>query len=479
MPRLCVACALAVVLLLLLAAAGGSRAAAAEPVSFIRDVAPVLQEQCFACHNERKKGGKYDMTRFDRLMAGGSGGEPVEAGQPDASDFYSLMVTHDERRMPPRDKGDAVAADKAGLVKRWIIEGAKLDPGIDPGADLVRELRTRWASPAPPVTYAHAPAVNAVAFSPDGKRLVVGGHHELTAWDLPAGTLALRVRTRMERAYALQFLPDGTLAAAGGRPGQEGDVTVYDLRVPGQGNHGVTTLDGVNDPKVRVARLVSTDDSVLCLALSADGKRLAAGGCDRLARVWDVAGGAAKAAPVATADSHSDWVLGVAFSKDGKQLATASRDKTAKVFDLAAKESTLTFPDHRQVVYAVAFSPDGSLGYSVGADKEIRAWKPDGDGKQTKGAGGHNADVFRLAAHPGAGLLASASADKTVRLWDAKTLERKRTLEGLGDYVYAVAFSPDGKSVAAGSYAGEVRVWQVADGQETAKFVAAPGLKGK
>ena len=305
MPRLCVACALAAVLLSLLALAGGPRASAADPapVSFVRDVAPVLQEQCFACHNERKKGGKYDMTRFDRLMTGGSSGEPVEPGKPDSSEFFSLMVTHDDRRMPPRDKGDAVPAEKAALVKRWIAEGAKLDAGVDPGADLVKELRTRWVPPAPPVTYVHAPAVNAVAFSPDGKRLVVGCQHELLAYDLPAGTLAVRVRTRMERAYAMLVLADGTFAVAGGRPGQEGDVTVYDLRAPGQANGGVTTLDGVNDPKVRVARLVSTDDSVLCLAVTPDGKRLAAGGCDRLARVWDVPDGAAKAKLIATADT--------------------------------------------------------------------------------------------------------------------------------------------------------------------------------
>ena len=62
-------------------------------------------------------------------------------------------------------------------------------------------------------------------------------------------------------------------------------------------------------------------------------------------------------------------------------------------------------------------------------------------------------------------LFATASADKTVRLWDADTLAGGKTLTGLTDYVYAVAFSPDGTLVAGGGYDGEVRVWKVADGE--------------
>jgi len=477
MPRLCVACALALALVYLLglASPAGARAADPAPVSFIRDVAPVLQEQCFACHNARKKSGKYDMTRFDLLTAGGSNGGPITAGNVAESDFHGLMVANDEHRMPPRDKGDGVPAGKAALVARWIQEGAKLDPGIDPAADLVRELRARWVPPAPAAVYAHPPVVNALVFTPDGQALVVGGRHELTVWALPAGKLTRRIRTRAERAYAVLFLKDGTLAVAGGRPGQEGDVCVYDLAAPGKTDAGVTYLDGVADPKVKLATLVTTDDAVLCLATSPDQSRLAAGGCDRAARVWDISAGATKAKLTHTAETHTDWVLGVALSADNKWLATAGRDKAAKVFDLTANESALTFPAHNQPVHAVAFTPDGQGVVSVGADKELRAWSPTGEGKQTKAGHGHADEVFRLALHPASNTLATASADKTVRLWDATKLQPKRTLEGLPDHVYAVAFSPDGKLVAGGAYTGDVRVWAAADGKVVAAFVAAPG----
>ncbi len=475
----CVLCAVAAAfaaLLLVLGDTPAAHAADPKPVSFIADVAPVFKENCFACHDSKKKSGKYDMTTFEKLLAGGSNGEPLVPGKPAESDIHDLMVTKEERRMPPRDKGEAVPADRAAVVARWIAEGAKLDAGLDPKADLVRELRLRWVPPAPPAAYPFPAIVNALAFTPDGKQIVAGGHHELTVWDAATGKLTKRVRTRAERAYGLAFLAADKLVVAGGRPGQEGDVRVYDLTAKGKAEAGVEVLDGVNDKKVLLKQLLDADDSVLTLAVSADGKTVAAGGCDRAVRVWDLSGGLADAKVTQTVENHADWVLGVALTADGKYLLTAGRDKTAKAWDLKLKESVTTFPEHQDVVYAVAARADGSA-VSVGADKQLRAWKPGGEGKG-KNAGGHSDHVLKVVAGPKE-LLATASADKTVRLWTADTLAAGKTLAGLSDFVYAVAFSPDGTLVAAGGYDGEVRVWKVSDGSVAAAFNASPGYVAK
>ena len=374
MPRrycACVLCAVAAAVAYFLMFGQPQTASAQDgkPVSFINDVAPILKENCFACHDAKKKSGKYDMTTYEKIVAGGANGEPIAPGKPEESEFHDLIVTTDQRRMPPRDKGEAVPKEKAAVIAQWIKEGAKLDAGLDPKADLVKELRVRWKPPAPPKAYPFPAIVNALAFTPDGKQLVVGGHHELTVWDVDTGKLVKRIHTRAERAYAMAFLPDGKLAVAGGRPGQEGDVRVYDLAAKGKTEDGVEILDGVNDKKVLVKHLFDVDDSVLCLAVSPDGKTLAAGGCDRAVRVWDLSDGLDKAKLEQTVENHADWVLGCTLTADGKYLVTAGRDKTAKVWDLKAKESVVTFPEHQNIVYGVAVKADGKAGFSVGADK--------------------------------------------------------------------------------------------------------------
>lgn len=449
-------------------------------VSFIRDVAPVLKEYCFACHDAKKRSGKYDMTTFEKMMNGGSEGEAVFAGQLDDSQLYTLMVTHDERRMPPRDKGEAVPAEKAAVIAQWIKGGAKLDAGVDPKADLLKELRTRWQPPTPPAAYTMPVVVNSLAFTPDGQAIVVGGHYELTVWSAADGKLLKRVYTRAERAYAMAFLPNGLLAVAGSRPGQEGDVRMYDLSAkPAKTEGGVAILDGVNDPAVMVTRLLDADDSVLSLAVSPDGKKLAAGGCDRTIRVWDISAGVKQAKLEQSIENHADWVLGLAISADGRYLVSSSRDKTAKVWDLTAKESVMTFPDHQNTVFAVGLKADGSVGYSVGSDRQVRSWKPGGDGKQMKNAAAHADEVFKIAMHPTEPVFATSSADKTVRLWDANKMAPTKALQGLTDHGFAVAFSPDGTKVAGGSFAGEVAVWEVKGkgDKPLLLFRATPGLK--
>jgi WD40 repeat protein len=394
----------------------------------------------------------------------------------------ALLRSPGKERMPPPEAGAPLPKEKIELIARWIKEGAKLDPMITAKADLVRELRARWEPPTPPAAYKYPAVVTALAFTPDNKKLVVGGHHELTVWDLGSGKLEKRIWTRSERAYAMAFLPDGKLAVAGGRPGQEGDVRVYDINGGTMKTvNGVNLLDGVHDKAVLVKELLETDDSVLCLAISPDGKKLASGGCDRLVRVWDIASGVAKANLEQSIENHADWVFAVAFSPDGKHLATGSRDKSAKVWDLVAKESVLTFNDHQQPVTGVAVLDDGKVGMSCAEDNNVRYWHATDQakqiGKQIRAGGGHGKAVFKLAYRPDAKnpLLATVSADSTVRLWNPVSGAALKTLSGHKDFLYGVALSPDGSLVAGAGFTGEVRVWKTGDGNLVRAFTAAPG----
>jgi WD40 repeat protein len=452
------------------------------PISFINDVAPILKENCFACHDSKKRKGKLDMTTYESFRKGGTKDDPIEAGKPHESLIIDMLNGKDASRMPPKEAGERLPKDKIAVIAQWIQEGAKLDAGITAKADLMRELRIRWKPPVPPVAYKYPVNINALTFTPDSKQVIVGGYHELTVWDADQGKLVKRIYTRAERAYGMVFLPDGKLVVAGGRPGQEGDVRVCNLNggTPRMTN-GVAVLDGVNDNGVLVKELLETEDAVLALALSADGKKLAAGGCDRLVRIWDLGSGVAGAKLEQTIENHADWVFGLAFAPDGKRLLTASRDKTAKVWDLVAKESVVTFPDHQNSVYAVAITADGKTGISAGEDNNLRFWQATDQskqlGKQIRASGGHSKAVFRIALTSDAKnpLLATCSADGTVRLWNPATGAALKTLSGHTDWVYAVALSPDGKLAAAGSWNGEVRAWKTADGALVKAFNASPG----
>jgi hypothetical protein len=443
-----------------------------KPISFINEVAPILKENCYACHDAKKRSGKFDMTTYEKMMAGGAAGEGITAGKHADSELYTLIVSEKERRMPPRkDNLSPVPKPQAEVVKKWIDQGAKLDAGIEAKADLVKELRVRWKPPAPPAKYPYPAIINSMAFTPDNKQLVAGGHHELTVWEAATGKLLKRIHTRAERAYAMVFLPDGKLAVAGGRPGQEGDVRIFDISVAGKKEGDVEILDGVNDTKVMTKQLLDTDDSVLCLAVSVDGKRIACGGCDRTVRVWEYPSGKLEQ----SIENHADWVLGVIFAPDGKHLLTCSRDKTAKVWDLSAKESVLTFPDHQNAVFGVGVKKDSKAGFSAGLDKNVRMWNATGEGKQIRVVGNHGDEILKMVQHPKEPIMVTTSADKTVKVWNPETGANTKTLTGLTDHVFAAAISPDGKQVAAGGYDGEVRVWNVADGAVVKGFNASPG----
>src|SRR2546428_10000903 len=163
---LCAWTALAVALILLSSpqTAHAQAPPAKGPLSFINDVAPILKENCFACHDAKKRKGKLDMTTYESLRKGGENDDPLVAGKPDESLLIQLVTAKSGKRMPPKENGDPLPREKVATIEKWIAEGAKLDAVLTPRSDLLRELRIRWKPPAPPAAYKFPTIVNSVIF---------------------------------------------------------------------------------------------------------------------------------------------------------------------------------------------------------------------------------------------------------------------------------------------------------------------------
>jgi WD40 repeat protein/mono/diheme cytochrome c family protein len=418
-------------------------------VSFRKDVAPLLQRRCVACHGEESAKGGYRLDTFTQLgKPGESELAPLVAHKAAASELYRLLVepaAHD--RMP--QKAEALPKNEIALIKRWIDEGAMNDAGAAdrPLAELTRETLLRIA----PVKYTRPLPVSALAFSPDGTQLAVAGYYEVTLWNVETSALVRRIAGLPERISSIAWHPKTKLlAVAGGSPAQWGTVAI---------------VDPAADYQVRF--LCDLPEMALSAAFNPDGQRLAIGSGDRTIRVFDSTSGQ----QLRVVRPHADWVQTVAFSPDGNHLLSASRDRTLRITEVATGQVETTYAGHESAVLAALYSRDGKTALSLAQNSSIHLWETvNGSTKQKPiPVPGRPERLGWVTAG-----LATGSADGLVRIVQTTDQQILFTLHGHRDAVTALAVSRSPDVFATGGFDGTVCVWNLACGTWTQRFVASP-----
>ena len=196
---------------------------------------------------------------------------------------------------------------------------------------------------------------------------------------------------------------------------------------------------------------------VMDVAFSPDGRTLASASKDFTLKLWNVASGR----ELRTLAGHTQDVNAVKFSPDGRTLASASSDKSVKLWDLGSSQDVRTLGGHSNVVTDVAFSPDGRTLASASRDKTVKLWNVS-SGQEVRILRAHSKPVSALAYSPDGRTLASAGADETIQLWDAATGQVTGFLHGHRGEVMHLAFSPDGNQLASAGDDQTVRVWRAA-----------------
>ncbi len=293
----------------------------------------------------------------------------------------------------------------------------------------------------------HTSRVESVAFSPNGKLVAAtDGDGFLSIYKLDATDKkpVLKVQAAEPTGQginAVAFTPDGTKVVTGGNDAVPRLTTSTDplgAMIPGSG--------------VAIMKFPGHSGRVNSVAINADGTLIATAGSDKTIRIWDAKNGKALRA----IQGHLDEIATLAIRPDGKQIASGSTDGTIRLWDLSATDEHRAATDTKDSLWTAAFSPDGTRYATAGADKTLRVYST-ATGLLEHSLTGHSGAITTVV-FPSSDRIASASGDKLIKIWDAKDGRAIRSLAGHTSAVLALGVV-DGGRLVSGSADKTVKMW--------------------
>jgi len=420
----------------------------------------------------------------------------------------------------PSGRRVARLADRLGpALAASPLTAGPIATGTLEGVVQIRDAATGAVLAELPAPEGNDGRVNALAFAPDGRRLLAGYDRRAVLWDVQGRRPEREVDDLSGWVRSAVFLPGDPSDVALGIG--TGEVVVWHGRpirpaiVPGghddevwgvafaAGGRTLATLGGDGLLKLWDARTGAEGGALpgheawpSCLAASPARPVLASGDFAGRVLIWD----SEACRLVRSLEAHEDRVWSAAFSPDGGRLATVGRDRTLRLWDASSWSPIATFRGHSGDVRDLAFSPDGRAIVTGGEDRTIVVWDarsgrrlrrwrtrsnvtclavaPDGRTLAAgDGSGGveirdfetgrsrghlptlHREEVGGLAFSPDGRVLASAGQGGVIALIDVESGRPHLTLEGHEGGVNAVAFSPDGRTLASVSHDKTLRLW--------------------
>lgn len=422
---------------------------AAEP-SFRGDVFPIFRDNCLACHSAQVKMGEFVIESYEDLMQGGRSGKAIVPGDSGASLLVRMIEGRAQPKMP--FSGGDLPPQNIAVIKQWIEAGAKGE-AVRAEQPRLPEIQPRGEVASP---------VGSLAFSPDGKTIALGRYKQVQLLDAASGKVTATLEGHADLVRALAFSPDGKrLAAAGGKPGEFGEVVLWNV--------------AAREPE-RTIR--GHADCIYAVDISSDGKQVVTASYDKLILLWDAATGE----KMKTLKDHVDAVFAVDFGPRPGQLVSGAADRSVKLWNLDDGKPSLTLSEPLGGLLSVVFNPAGNRIAAAGADKTIRIWRIDNEAHSAatllKAMTGHEAAILKIVYSPDGKTLVSSSSDRSLKIWDAETLAERKVLANQPDWAQALAFSPDGGSFAVGRYDGSFSLYDASSFEEIWGLWPASGGEG-
>jgi WD40 repeat protein len=330
----------------------------------------------------------------------------------------------------------------------WSPDGKRLASGSADGTAKIWDVAAE--KEAAPLAGRPGAGINVLAWSPGGKQLAsVGSDALLRGWDAASGkeVFSLGKELHLSNSFAsAAWSPDGKrlLWVAGDQM-----LRVCDAAL------GKETL-----------AIKAHSGLVFTAAWSPDGRRLASAGTTKLGqtdseiKVWDASGGQEVLAPAA----HPSWVWALAWSPDGKRLASAGEGRAVRLWDTSTGKEL----DRLGAPTNLADAPAGAAGgfhltwdakgqrLSLATRQSFTAWDA-ATGKLLEMLNGRLSPDGRFLIPPGDGRICDAHTGQLVA--PLRPFAAREMLSSFPDGRPALAWSPDGRQIAAGGMDGTVMVW--------------------